>query len=78
MTKHITTIPAMLEGLGGAEKVAQVLGTTAADVRSWAKKRNVPPGWHLRLFLWGRHCRLDIANCVFGLPENYPAGIMGN
>ncbi|WP_020085711.1 hypothetical protein [Hyphomicrobium zavarzinii] len=78
MTKRITTIPAMIKGLGGAEKVAQFLGTSATDVRSWAKKRSVPPGWHLRLSLWGKHFGFDIANGVFGLPEKYPADLKGN
>lgn len=76
MTKRITTIPAMIEALGGNEKIGQVLGTSSTDVRSWTEKNSIPPGWHLRLRLWGEHAGLNIHNSVFGLPENYPASIM--
>lgn len=65
--KQITTIPELIDALGGDTAVADMLGISQSAVAHWKLRNQIASGWHMRLLseLIERDYRVD--KKVFGL-----------
>lgn len=61
-----TTIPELINGLGGDAVLAKELGITYAAVGMWKVRGNIASGFHLRLLAMAKRRGLDVAPEVFG------------
>lgn len=67
--EKITSTRQLIEALGGAEKVAEWLQLASSSaVYNWIKHGEIPPAWHLRLYLRCQQDRIAVDMAVFGLP----------
>lgn len=76
----ITTIPGLINALGGAASLANELGVERQAVAMWVVRGFVPNAWHMRLFLLCCERTIALAPSLFDLPgsafdvvSRYPA-----
>ena len=50
-TSRITTLPQLIEALGGAAAVAEWCDVPEASISCWLAQGRAPNGYHLRLYL---------------------------
>ncbi len=50
--KRITTISQAIDAMGGRDVVAERCCITTAAVDRWVEADFIPPGWHLRFYVW--------------------------
>lgn len=78
MNKMISTIPALIDALGGKTAVGAHLLISVNAVCNWVANDEIPVGWHLRLWLWAEDRGLVVDRAVFGMTGRYAAPPRGN
>lgn len=63
----IDTIDSLIDELGGAKRLGERLGITQEAVSNWRARREIPPGWHLRLLIDVARRGKRVDPSVFGL-----------
>jgi predicted transcriptional regulator len=68
--KRITTIPELIEALGGDTLVADMLGISQSAVAHWKLRNQIASGWHMRLLSEAIDRGYRVEKSVFGLAEH--------
>lgn len=69
MDRTITTVDQLVQAFGGTARMAEFLDVRMSTVSNWKAAEDIPPAWHLRLFLEAGQRGFDIDPLMFGLPE---------
>lgn len=68
MAKRILkTVSEVVDALGGPSVLGDQFSIGQSAVSNWNMRGEIPPGWHLRIYLSIRQMGLDIDPEVFGL-----------
>jgi len=70
MKKRIDTISDLVNAFGGTAKLAELLDVGMSAVSNWKNAEEVPPGWHLRLFIEANKRGFEIEPEFFGTPAD--------
>jgi len=65
--KPIRTVDDVVDALGGDTKIAAWLKITPAGVNHWKTRKEIPGGWHMRVYARLLDCGFDCDPVVFGL-----------
>jgi hypothetical protein len=65
--KRLNTVNEIIAWLGGPTGAAVWTGVSAGEVERWLAHDQIPPGWHLRLFLWAQSEGYEICPHAVGL-----------
>lgn len=68
--RNVSTIPKLVDALGGPSALGALLGITQEAVSNWTARGFIPTGWHLRLSLLARRRGIAIDPAVFGLDDH--------
>lgn len=63
----IGTIDDLVRALGGPSALGEFLGISQEAVSNWKARQDIPPGWHLRLFVELQRRGKSVDPRVFGL-----------
>lgn len=66
MTRRIDSVDALVAAFGGTSKLAEFLDVGMSTVSNWKKADDIPPGWHMRLFLEAADRGFTIDTKFFG------------
>ena len=68
MAKRILkSVGEVIDALGGPTVVGERFNIGQNAVSNWKLRREIPPGWHLRIYLSVRQNGVDVDPRVFGL-----------
>jgi hypothetical protein len=70
MKMKIDSITALVAAFGGTAKLAELLDVGMSAVSNWKTADQVPPGWHLRLFIEANKRGFEIEPEFFGQPAD--------
>lgn len=65
----IDSVDALVEAFGGTARLAEFLDVGMSTVSNWKRADDIPPGWHLRLYMEATRRGFDISPDFFGQPE---------
>jgi hypothetical protein len=77
MTATLSTIDDLIEALGGDTSVADWLGISQPAVANWKARKEIPPGWHLRILARLKAERMTADPSIFGLTEQEARELFG-
>ena len=66
MQKAIISVDHLVDALGGPTKVGEWLGINQSAVSMWKIRGEIPPGWHLRIYLEAEARGFSLSERVFG------------
>ena len=66
----IKSIADLIEAFGGTAEMAKFLDVGPSAVSNWKAANDIPPGWHLRLFLEAQRRGWSIDQNIFGPPRD--------
>ncbi len=78
MSKKIDTIASLVDALGGPSAVADWLGISQSAVSNWIMRDEIPPGWHLRLYLKSEELGWRVDPRLFGLASIFRSNVRRN
>ena len=67
MEKKIVTVDRLINALGGPTAVGKWLGIKQSAVSNWSLRGEIPPGWHLRLYMEAQKRGFRVDDELFGL-----------
>ena len=77
MTANLSTIDDLIDALGGDTAVSEWLGISQPAVANWKARREIPPGWHLRILARLKAERMTADPAIFGLTEQEARELFG-
>lgn len=69
MQKRIETVSQLVKAFGGTKALAAWADVVPSTVSNWKEKGEIPPGWHLRLYLECRDRKLNVSTKLFGIGD---------
>lgn len=79
MSSHrITSVDDLIEALGGDTVVASEFDISQPAVAAWKIRKDIPGGWHLRLWAWAKREGLTVDPKVFGLTKREANDLFGS
>jgi len=70
MPKRIETVAQLVDALGGTTAVANWLDVVPSTISNWKEHGQIPPGWHLQLYLECQRRELCVAPGLFGIKDD--------
>jgi hypothetical protein len=67
MTETIATVHHLAKAFGGAGALAAWADVDPSAVSDWKAQRSIPPGYHLRVYLYAKQQGWALAPRLFGL-----------